>query len=622
MNFRKISRLIFAVLAGGIFFSFAGTSDASAIAPSARYVPGEVLVKFRPAVAAQERAAAVAAIGNTIRAEVANHWVRIALGPGQSVAQMVSAYKGDPNVEYAQPNYIYHAEAIPDDPQFGNLWAFNNTGQTVAFAPQGEGWIYSPNRGTPGDDMDIESAWNHITDCSSVVVAVVDTGVNYNQEDLAANMWNGANVTYNGVSLVHHGYNFVDDNNDPMDLNGHGTHVAGIIGAAGNNGKGTTGVCWKANIMAVRVLDAAGNGTTANIVQGIDFAVANGAKVINLSLGGAGPSDPAFSSAITGAENNDVVVVVAAGNDGVDNDAAGDAHYPCDFTQPNLICVAALDQNFALANFSDWGPVSVDVGAPGTNIVSTYAGTNTDTVDAFSSGWTETKTTGSGWTTGTVYADPYTLPALLDPPTWPNGYYAPNADDRAFRTFPSFSGVNSVFLSANLYANVTQDGYIALAYSTGGSDPFALSTPNYLWGPYYTDTAPTLPSAASLFPVSADISTCISTSCTIGIQMVTGSTQDYGAALYGVTIQTLTLDTNSYNILNGTSMATPEVSGLAAMLRAYNPQDTYSDVVNAIKQGGRAVPSLAGLTSTGNAIDAMKSLAYISPPTGLSASVQ
>ena len=120
--------------------------------------------------------------------------------------------------------------------------------------------------------MDIEAAWDYITDCSSMTVAVVDSGVNYNHTDLASNMWNG------GASFPNHGFNFVNNNNDPMDRNGHGTHVAGIIGAIGNNSLGTTGACWKASIMAVRVLDAAGSGTTATVISGVNFAVANGAR--------------------------------------------------------------------------------------------------------------------------------------------------------------------------------------------------------------------------------------------------------------------------------------------------------------------------------------------------------
>ncbi len=123
-----------------------------------------------------------------------------------------------------------------------------------------------------------------------MIVAVIDTGVNYNHEDLADNMWDGSASGYN-----YHGYDFVNSDYDPMDFNGHGTHVAGIIGAVGNNGKGVTGVCWNVKIMAVRVLNAVGEGTTANIVSGINFAVSRGAKVINMSLGG-NLSDAVFSN--------------------------------------------------------------------------------------------------------------------------------------------------------------------------------------------------------------------------------------------------------------------------------------------------------------------------------------
>ncbi|MHB8453657.1 MAG: S8 family peptidase [Acidiferrobacterales bacterium] len=618
MNPGNTLRRNLAVLLGAILLAFSGLAGATIIATTAHYVPGEVLVKFKSTVATQGRHATVATMGNILRTDLKHNWIRVALGPGQTVAQMVAAYKKDPNVEYAQPNFIYHATSVPNDPQYGNLWAFKNNGQTLNSVTQGEGWIFpTDNPGTPGDDMDVEPAWSHITDCSTVVIAVIDTGVNYNQEDLAANMWNGSGVNYNGSSITNHGYNFVDNNNDPMDLNGHGTHVAGIIGAVGNNGIGTTGVCWKANIMAVRVLDTTGSGTTANIIQGIDFAVANGAKVINMSLGGTGAFDQLFSDAITNAQNNDSVVVVAAGNDEVDNDISGNAHYPCDFTQSNLVCVAALDQKFALANFSDWGATSVAVGAPGTNILSTYAGANTVIQDSFTSGWSMSTTTGSGWRASSSNG----VPLLLDPSNWPYGTYALNTDDRAYKVF-TLGASNAAILNASLYANVLSDGGIAIADSTSGGDPFAPPSPAYLWGPYYTDSTPTAPLASDIpISISADISNCISASCTIGIRMLTGSTADYGAAFYDFSIETLALDTTSYNTLNGTSMATPEVAGLAAMLRAYNPKDSYADIVNAIKQGGRSVASLAGKTSTGNAIDVMKSLSFINAPTGLSATV-
>jgi thermitase len=423
------------------------TAAAAPGAPASQYVAGEVLVKFKPASSMQGRMAGMAVRGHAVLANLDRPgWAQVRLAAGESVATALAAYQDDPNVETVQPNYIYRAAAVPSDTQYSQLWAFKNAGQTVATG------AYAPNAGTAGDDMNLEPAWDHITDCSSVVVAVIDSGVNYAHEDLAVNMWNG------GSANPKHGHDFADNDDDPKDPIGHGTHVAGIIGAAGDNGTGTTGVCQEARIMAVRVLDTAGSATTATIIQGMSFALTNGARVINMSLVGGGSFDPLFSDAITNAQDNDVVVVVAAGNETNDNDAAGGARYPCNFTQPNLLCVAALDQNYALANFSNWGATSVDIGAPGTNILSTWAG-----------------------------------------------------------------------------ADIGNSGY-------------------------YT--------------------------------------------------------------IDGTSMASPEVAGLATMLRAFNPQYTFADTVNAIRNGGRSVPVLAGRTTTGKAVDAMSSLAYINPPKSVTATVR
>jgi subtilisin family serine protease len=622
MKTKSFLRSIAITALSGAVLSLSSHVGADSFAPAAvvdaataHYVPGEILVKFKPATSGQTRLATTEAKGHSVLADL-NHpgWARVKVGTGQTVESALVIYQNDPNVEYVQPNYIYHTTAAPNDPQYGQLWAFKNTGQTInnTFTqPPLSSLTYTTNNpGTPGNDMGIEKAWDHITDCSSVVVAVIDSGVNYDQEDLAGNMWNG------GASYPNHGWNYVDNNNDPMDENGHGTHVAGIIGAAGNNATGAAGVCWKASIMAVRVMDATGSGTTANIMQGIYFAVNNGAKVINMSLGGGGAFDTAFSTAITSAQTNDVVVVVAAGNEHNNNNAvaAGSARYPCNFTQSNLICVAALDQNYALADFSNYGSASVDVGAPGTNILSTWAGSSATINDDFNTGgvlnWT---TSGGGWAYVPLPLSGNPVDLLVNPNTFPNGTYGNNADNRVYKTF-NLSGCDAATLRFYAQIEVQPGDSLNLNYRSSGGDPFAGGI--LLIGGSGT-------TGGVIGPLSFDLFPCISAACSVGFQLLTNTTGvDAGVGILGFSIKTLAFNTTSYNTINGTSMATPEVAGLAAMLRAYNPDYTYANTVNAVKNGGRATASLAGKTTTGKAIDAMSSLAYINPPTGLTAAVQ
>ena len=567
---------------------------------SSQYVADEVLVKFRPMTPAQVRAATVAARSHALLANLnQTDWVQVKLGPGQGMEAALAVYRDDPNVEYVQPNYIYRATAVPNDTQYGQLWALKNIGQTITTG------TYVPNSGTAGNDMNLEPAWDHITDCSSVVVAVIDTGINYNQEDLAASMWDG------GASFPKHGIDYVDNDNDPMDLQGHGTHVGGIIGAAGNNTLGTTGVCWKASIMAVRALGVTGIGTTATIIQGINFAVAQGAKVINMSLGGSSAFDQTLSNAISTAQSNDVVVIVAAGNENNNNDVT--AVYPCRFTQPNLVCVAALDQNYALASFSNWGAASVDVGAPGTNVLSAWAGTETTITDNFNTGgvlnWTAS---GGGWAYRPLISGT-PVDVLANPATFPTGTYSNNADNRVYKGF-DLSGTDVATLSFFAQIAVQAGDSLNLNYRRSGGDPFA-------GGVQLTGGSAT--TGGIVGPFSFDLSPCNSSTCSVGFQLLTnGSITAQGVGILGFSIATMQLNTTTYNTISGTSMATPEVAGLAAMLRAYNPLYTYADTVNAIKNGGRSVPALAGKTTTGKAVNAMSSLAFINSPTGLTATVQ
>lgn len=564
-------------------------------APAPSYVPGEVLVKFKRQMVVSARAA-VAVHGHALVATLPNPgWVQVKIGDAQDIADAVAAYQRDPTVESAQPNYVYHARAVPNDPQYGQLWGLHNTGQSISSA------TYFPTHGTPGDDADVSAAWDHITDCSSVVVAVLDTGINYSHEDLAANMWNG------GAAYPAHGWDFVGNDADPMDEDGHGTHVAGTIGAVGNNGVGISGVCWRATLMAVRVLDATGSGTTAQIAQGLDFAAQHGAKVVNMSLGGP-DFDPLMRDALTALQASDVVVFAAAGNDAKNIDTTAD--YPCGYRLANVVCVTALDQNYALTSFSNYGAQTVDVGAPGTNVVSALGVQTTTMTDAFNSGGVLDWTSSGGWAYERVFLDGGTRDALADPATYPSGAYANSADQRIYKTF-NLGGLSAATLNFTLQYSLQPGDSLNVFYSRSGGDPVASGV-----------LLDTFTGSAPATPMNYDLSACLSAQCSIGFQLLS----DASGAAAGIAIGEFSIGkaqvTNAgYVNHSGTSMATPHAAGVAALLRAYNPQYTYADVVSTIKNGGRAVSSLAGMTTTGRAVDAMSSLAYINPPSGLQASV-
>ena len=250
--------------------------------------------------------------------------------------------------------------ATPTDPLFPDQW-----GLTRTTAP---------------------AAWDVFTGTGATVVAVIDSGIDLSHPDLAANLWtnpgetpgNGVDDDGNGFVDDVHGYDFANDDANPTDDYGHGTHVAGIIGAVGDNGVGTAGILWTTRLMAVKVLDAAGDGPTAHLVRAVDYAVANGAKVICMSLGGGEPADE-LARAIDRARAAGRVVVAAAGNERTDLDA--ETFYPAGYAAlfDNVVAVASVDQADALAATSNFGAQTVTLAAPGVSILSTVRGGGTGT---------------------------------------------------------------------------------------------------------------------------------------------------------------------------------------------------------------------------------------------------
>lgn len=292
---------------------------------------------------------------------------QLALPDGLDVEAAVKFYGNHPGVVYAEPNYDIQLAAVPSDPDFDSLWGMHNLGQTG---------------GLIDADINAVEAWDITTGDANTIVAVVDTGVDYLHPDLAANIWmnpgeiagDGIDNDLNGFIDDVHGYDFVSADGDPMDDHDHGTHVAGTIGAAANNGIGVAGVSWDVQIMAVKFLNAQGSGSTSAAIAAIQYAVDNGATISNHSWGFNGNFSQALSDAIDYARAADHIIVAAAGNGGSDqlgddNDAR--PFWPGNFPQDNLIAVAATDAQDELASFSNYGFTQVDLGAPGVGILST-----------------------------------------------------------------------------------------------------------------------------------------------------------------------------------------------------------------------------------------------------------
>jgi Zn-dependent metalloprotease/subtilisin family serine protease len=274
----------------------------------------------------------------------------------------IDAIRHQSGVLYVEPNYIRTLNAIPDDASFGSLYGLHNTGQTG---------------GTPGADIDAVKAWETHKGSGSTVIGVIDTGIDYLHPDLADNIWvnpgeipgNGIDDDGNGYVDDVHGYDFINNDSDPMDGHSHGTHVAGTIAARGNNGMGVVGVNWQASLMAIKIFSDGGSTNDATILNAVAYANAMGVKVTNNSWGG-GPFSQSLKDIINDGAVNGYLFIAAAGNNyGNNNDTS--PQYPASYDCENIISVASTDHNDLMSSFSNYGATSVDLAAPGSNVYST-----------------------------------------------------------------------------------------------------------------------------------------------------------------------------------------------------------------------------------------------------------
>jgi subtilisin family serine protease len=613
-----------------LFITVAFTGDLQ----GAEYVPGEILIKYKdtPANPTQSRVA-INSLNATFRAATKRHFRKlriqqIQLPDDMTVEEAIDFYRNDPNVEYAGPNYIYHASAIPNDSAFIELWGLHNTGQSV--------------NGFPGkDDADIDApeAWDIETGASSpVVIAVIDTGVAWNHPDLIANIWtntgesipdpgcnDGIDNDGNGYIDDCHGWDFLADDNDPSDFNGHGTHVAGTIAAVGNNGSDITGVMQHAQIMPLRFLGMNGKGNDADAVAAIEYANAHGAHVINISWNGTNASSP-LKAAI---DSSEAVVVCSAGNKGQNNDVI--PTYPANFNSANIISVAATDQMDELASFSNFGVTSVDVAAPGVNTYSSIPEFSYDSpilvypdpdpgsgVEDFDSttgplpvasdvpdtllGW-RTGGTNSTWEitadTGGGTGDN----SLEDSPDTPQGSdYANNTNSWAGYMTPITSVKDNRYtLSFQWKGKLEEDrDFLDINFSTNGSTWERIDS--------RTGTAAGFTASSSTaYTLKADLHD----SFFFGFGLSSDGTVVFdGVYIDDVSLSREPLFISSYDFLHrhGTSMAAPHVAGIAGLIKAMNPALTNLEIKNAILNSVDAVCTLEGKIATLGRVNAYKAL--------------
>jgi subtilisin family serine protease len=567
------------------------------------YAPGEAIVRFEPDTVPDERRQARldARVGSA--SALGLPWTQLVEVEG-SVSAAVRRLERQPGVAYAQPNYFYEALAVevepPNDTFFGDLWGLSD-----------------PSLLNPG--VSALEAWE-VSRGAGQTVAVVDTGVDLTHPDIAGNLWTNPSPGPDGDL---HGYDFVDEDGSPDDYQFHGTHVAATVAAVAGNGLGIAGVAPEAKIMAVRALDGDGSGFTADIAAGIAYAAEHGAGVINLSLGGPAGEDEATEDAIELAGAEGAVVVAAAGNEGVDNDI--DPHTPCALPQPNLICVAALTQGGSLAGFSNYGAESVDLAAPGTNILSAKTDYGPPLFsDGFESGlksWT-TQVFEGGVPWGTSSSAASGLKSATDSPGGSYGQ-APTSSTTAaselfttaavdlggergcrlhFRTKYRIEPLFDVFF-AGASEGSDFDGLGFDGTSAGFPGTFAREEASVSKMDGRSDVHP-------IFAVLSDESEQFDGAYVDDVRLFCrdGTYEDKAVESIDEYDQP---NSGNYVRFNGTSMATPHVAGVVALVRAAAPGLGVQQVVDAVLTGTSAMPSpnSGKPTATFGIADACKAIA-------------
>ena len=545
--------------------------------PATEYVEGDAIITFKPSVALTDAARTLARHSLVWKhrfahlSEFRGRQTGLVHADNRTTAQLIAELKNDPDVETAEPNYLrWITTMTPNDTYFTNLWALQNTGQSI-----------NGLAGTAGDDIHFVPGWALAQQpgTNPPVVAVIDTGVDYRHPDLASNIWintgenptNGLDNDGDGYVNDYYGYDFADNLPSPMDSGFHGTHVAGTIAAVGYNNLGVIGVDYQARIMALR---ASSDGETlpdSAIIEAIQYATMmknRGFNVvaINESFGGAG-YDSAEVSAMQQAGNVGIIFCVAAGNNSSDNDTT--PFYPAGYRLSNEIVVAATDQNDALASFSDYGTNTVDLGAPGVNILSLLP------------------------------IAPTVSPESMVPPPGVVIAQVQQGSTVYGANELEYSGITTGF-TATVY-------YCGLGYPTNFpaavSNNIALIQRGTLTFSNKVLNAMAAGARAAIIYNNA----AGNFSGTLGgtndwIPAVSLSQAD-GLSLQSILPATATVMHGLYQYLDGTSMATPHVSGAVAFAAMNFPFENVTQRVQRVLANVDVVPGLQGLVRTGGRLD-------------------
>ncbi|HEX4463258.1 MAG TPA: S8 family serine peptidase [Solirubrobacterales bacterium] len=604
------------------------TRPSGAAAPTAvtTFAPGRVIVEWAAGASRSDRVAARQDADATSMRPLGDPLFQLlAVDPGQSASDVLDSLRSDPAVQAASRDGYSSLDSVPNDPLFGELWGLSNSGSGI------DGF----SGAIAGADVNAPLAWDRTTGSPSTVIADLDSGYRFDSPDLGPVAWtnpgeiagNGTDDDGNGFVDDVHGYDFVGasadsptSDNDPTDDNlisgGHGVHTAGTMGAAGNNGVGITGVAQNVRIMPLRVCAnsvVSENETRcpfSSQIAAINYAGEMGARAANMSLGGTTFNAPERDAI---AANPQTLFVISAGNDGVDNDF--EPHYPCNYDPlaegksgvDNVICVAATDQADQLAGFSDWGASSVDLGAPGTETLSTFPVLTPTPIDDFeandfSSKWETTAGTGMGL--AAAGDGPLTSFGMNDSP---GSAPAPSSVHQSTLTngIPIPTGSGSCKLSGLRFRRADSGSSFSYSVLSDGS-------------PVFTNTSSTSTSGSEMAPFNTVPITGLgghSVKVSFGYNAGPSPT-----AANGIWLDDLKLTCYAplstppgYEFLEGTSMAAPHVTGAAGLLFSLKPTATVTEVRDALLDGVDAIPSLAGKTTSGGRLDVARAMEKLPP---------